>query len=180
MSEKVDTMFVGLGNPLPKYALTRHNLGQFVLDRFRMSRVAISWEEDDNGSLDIITLEDKRVMFLRPTGFMNNVGTIVDLYNKAYNPEKIVILHDDMTLKFGQVKIKAKGSAAGHNGLKSTIEALKTDEFERIRLGIGRPSVDKHTVLEWVLGEFTEVEKEQLGTIKALGCQKIMEIICRK
>ncbi|CAB1130116.1 peptidyl-tRNA hydrolase [Candidatus Hydrogenisulfobacillus filiaventi] len=146
-------LVVGLGNPGPQYRLTRHNLGFRVLDRlaerqglvFRLTRRGeeAEWAVPGNG----------RVLLLKPHTFMNLSGQAVGplVRRHGWPPAAVLVVVDDLALAPGQIRLRAGGSAGGHNGLKSLIEALGTEEFPRLRIGIGHPQ-GRMPVIDWVLG----------------------------
>jgi PTH1 family peptidyl-tRNA hydrolase len=155
-------LIVGLGNIGPEYALTRHNAGFMVLDRlaaqygfdFAMTRLAYTAKWQHKG---------KQLFFVKPTTYMNLSGRAVLYYMKQENIpiENILIITDDKDLPFGKLRLKPKGSPGGHNGLRSIDEALNTQEYARLRVGIGN-SFSKGRQVDFVLGQFPEDEMIQL------------------
>ena len=153
-------MVVGLGNPGKEYDGTRHNVGFMLLDSFELQ---FTNEKKFNAYIVIKTINDEKVIFVKPQTFMNNSGfsvsKIADYYN--INSQDILVIHDDMDLELGSFKIKAHGSSGGHNGIKSIIESLKTDEFCRLKVGIDHPSYD---TIDYVLGKFSKSEFNKLAS----------------
>ncbi|GAB2578063.1 aminoacyl-tRNA hydrolase [Spirosoma areae] len=155
-------LIVGLGNIGPDYALTRHNAGFMVLDRmaaqygfaFTMTRLAYTAKWQHKG---------KQLFFVKPTTYMNLSGRAVLYYMKQENipVNNVLIITDDKDLPFGKLRLKPKGSPGGHNGLRSIDEALTTQEYARLRVGIGN-NFSKGRQVDFVLGEFPEDEKIQL------------------
>jgi PTH1 family peptidyl-tRNA hydrolase len=148
------TVVIGLGNPGPKYALTRHNIGFRVLD-FLCQQYSGSWRSGQLMDEATITINGKPVALIKPQTFMNNSGNIIaPLRKRGIQPENMLVVHDELEIPFGQVKYRFGGSARGHNGLRSLIEACGSN-FGRIRCGIGRPE-RKEEVPDYVLQPFNE------------------------
>jgi PTH1 family peptidyl-tRNA hydrolase len=126
---------VGLGNPGRSYERTRHNVGFLVADELAR-RHGGSWRKRKKTEVAPVSLGLKEVTLLKPTTFMNNSGSAL----AGYNPEDLIVIHDDLDLPPGDVRVKVGGGAGGHNGLRSVIGRLGPD-FVRVRLGIGRPPV---------------------------------------
>ncbi|ADB39171.1 aminoacyl-tRNA hydrolase [Spirosoma linguale] len=155
-------LLVGLGNIGPEYALTRHNAGFMVLDRlaaqndfsFSMTRLAYTAKWQHKG---------KQLFFVKPTTYMNLSGKAVSYYMKQENIpiENILIITDDKDLPFGKLRLKPKGSPGGHNGLKNIDDILGTQEYARLRVGIGN-NFSKGRQVDFVLGQFPEDELIQL------------------
>ena len=149
---------VGLGNPGLKYADTRHNVGFWVVDELS-KRLHVSCNKDKFQALIGEThVGDERVMLAKPQTFMNHsgqsVGALTAYYREMQPSDDIVVVYDDMDFLPGQLRLRRTGSAGGHNGVKSVIHHLGTEEFPRIRIGIGRP-VPEYTVIEHVLARFS-------------------------
>lgn len=125
-------LVVGLGNPGEKYANVRHNLGWSVVDA-----LVDNWEE--NKKLKSLIAKKDNLIFAKPLTYMNNSGLAVKLQTTAYRlvPSALIVIHDDLDLMLGQIKVRTGGSAAGHHGVESIIKELGTDQFTRVRLGIG-------------------------------------------
>ncbi len=162
MSEK--RLIVGLGNPGSEYEWTRHNMGFLTVSRLaedlgmrlrKSTCVKGLWAEG--------RLENSEVVLLLPHSFMNNSGMVVKqaVMSKRIDPENILIVCDDFSLGFGQIRMREQGSDGGHNGLSSIIEHLGTKEFSRLRLGIGPIPAHKNAV-DFVLEDFRLDEKRKL------------------
>lgn len=150
-------LIVGLGNPGAKYANTRHNVGWMALDAFaRKHGVAMekSGFQGVYGELRWGSPSEK-VILLKPMTFMNLSGRSVAPAAHFYKiaPSDILVLYDDMDLDVGRLRLREKGSAGGHNGMKSLIQELGTQEFRRLRIGVGRPAPGWQ-VIDWVLAPF--------------------------
>lgn len=176
-------LIVGLGNPGEKYLNTRHNVGFLVLDHLlqKLEKVKETfWEE--NRKFKALTHEievnGEKIVLMKPTTFMNDSGIAVQKYASFYKiePQDVYILHDELDLPIGKIKIRFGGSSAGHNGVNSIIEKLGTDKFLRIRLGIGKESRVQatHDTADYVLGTFAANEK---GKIKTMINQAIKDIL---
>lgn len=132
-------LIVGLGNPGDKYRKTRHNLGFEVLDEYVKHEYgsASIWLSDPNLKSEI--LKEGDFIFAKPETFMNNSGLAVRILSTAFEiaPEDVIVIHDDLDLPLGKIKVRIGGSAGGHHGIESIIGALETDQFIRLRAGIG-------------------------------------------
>jgi peptidyl-tRNA hydrolase, PTH1 family len=148
---------VGLGNPGRSYERTRHNAGYLVADELAR-RHAGSWRRRKRAEAAPITLGLADATLLKPTTFMNNSGSAVS----DYRPENIVVVHDDLDLEAGTVRVKVGGGAGGHNGLRSIIGRMGND-FVRVRIGIGRPPPGVG-VTDYVLSRMDSVVKEAIPT----------------
>ena len=153
-------LIVGLGNPGRRYRGTRHNVGWDVIARLA-ARAGIRVNEDEGfAEVGRGTIGTRRVLLARPYTYVNVSGEAVrDLRRRhRLRPEDILIIVDDIDLPLGRLRLRAGGSAGGHNGLKSIIEALGTTEFPRLRVGIGRPPHGVEAA-DFVLTRFTEEER---------------------
>lgn len=148
-------LVVGLGNPGEKYASTRHNLGFMLIDKLLNSSYT-KQSLNCNGEL----YKKQNILLLKPLTYMNNSGESVKKVVDFYKPERIIVCHDEMDINFSKLKIKKGGSSGGHNGLKS-IDNFIGNDYERIRLGIGKPDL-KYEVINYVLDNFNENEKQEL------------------
>ena len=150
-------VIVGLGNPGPKYAGTRHNAGFMCVDRLA-ERAGITLNDKRKAAvLGEGRIEGKRVVLVKPRTFMNVSGEAVRYAMDRYRvrPESVLVVLDDLDLPLGRVRMRASGGSGGHNGLNSINTALGTQDYARLRIGIGRP--DRETV-GYVLGAFTQEE----------------------
>jgi len=132
-------VIVGLGNPGSEYADTRHNIGFMVVDKLarELGTDSPQWKEENRFGAYVMRIGD--VLLVKPVSFMNRSGEVVGKIMHFYKlkPSDIWVIHDDLDLPIGKIRIREKGSSAGHNGIKSIIESLASDEFVRFRLGIG-------------------------------------------
>jgi len=157
-------LVVGLGNPGPRYRDTRHNLGRRAVELIA-DELGGSWRSRWKGRVSELRDSDERLGLLVPETFMNESGRSVAPALRFYKlpPERLVVVHDELDLELGDVRAKQGGGLAGHNGLRSLAEALGTQDFLRVRIGIGRPERgDRRPVADWVLQPFppgTDVDR---------------------
>ncbi|MBW2566935.1 MAG: aminoacyl-tRNA hydrolase [Deltaproteobacteria bacterium] len=166
MPEHRFQLIVGLGNPGEAYRLTRHNVGYMVVDRLAL-RHGISLDKQRFKSVfGSGKVDGRHVILAKPMTFMNLSGPSVrDLaISFDLDTEKVLVIHDDIDVVFGKIKIKEKGGDGGHNGVRSLIVAWGSDEFVRIRIGIGRPQTD-NDVSAYVLGRFDAEQEKQLSAV---------------
>lgn len=149
---------IGLGNPGMKYDRTKHNVGFMLLDII-LKDLNLSYRNDFRGKFTEGRLGENKILFLKPYTYMNlsgyAVAELVDYYKLL--PEDVIVLHDDMDLPLGRIRLRAKGSSGGHNGLKSIITELGTQEFWRLKIGVGRPEQEED-VVGHVLSSFNKEE----------------------
>lgn len=161
----IQWLLVCLGNPGRDYENTRHNIGFMAADelekrahtRFNKLRYRALTGE--------VTIAGQRVLVLKPQTYMNLSGESVKLAGGFYKipPERVLVISDDVSLPLGKLRIRAGGSAGGHNGLKNIIQHLGTDQFPRIKVGVGAPQHPEHEMVDWVIGSFTPAEKKVVG-----------------
>ncbi len=154
-------LFVGLGNPGPKYARNRHNIGFAVIDVIAADYHGEPWRHRHQGHVSEARLGSERVVLLKPQTFMNHSGRAVSeiLRFQPLALDDIVVFHDELDLEPTKLRVKIGGGVAGHNGLKSIAAHLHSREFKRVRIGIGHPG-DKHLVTNYVLGDFSKSDLE--------------------
>ncbi|MFC4713853.1 aminoacyl-tRNA hydrolase [Planococcus dechangensis] len=153
-------MIIGLGNPGKTYEKTRHNIGFQVIDRLANEWNAPLTQSKFKGMYGVVHRPEGKVMLVKPLTYMNLsgecIGPLMDYYN--VDIEDIVVIYDDLDLPTGQLRLRQKGSAGGHNGIKSLIQHLGTQQFNRMRIGISRPPVGMK-VPDYVLARFGEQEQ---------------------
>ena len=150
-------VIIGLGNPGKKFEFNRHNIGFLVLDALA-DKYHASWRDKESMSIAQAVINDRTVLFIKPQTFMNSSGNVIPFLTKqGVRPEEILVVHDELELPFGQLKLKTGGSHKGHNGLRSII-GVCGDQFIRLRFGIGRPE-KKEDVPDYVLANFTEPQQ---------------------
>ena len=156
----LDLLVVGLGNPGREHERDRHNVGWLVVDELGR-RLDGSWRGKFSGRLAEVRLEGLRLALLKPETFMNQVGSSVSAAQRFFKvePESLLIVHDDVDLEPGRLQARAGGGLAGHNGLRSLAKALGTQDFLRLRIGVGRPGRgDPRSVADYVLSPFDAEE----------------------
>jgi len=156
-------LIVGLGNPGKEYEHTRHNIGFDVIDALAaQSRISIT-RKDCRGLIGDGLIGDTRVYLLKPLTYMNLSGESVAqfLRNKPLPLTDIIVVTDDISLPVGKLRLRASGSAGGHNGLKSLISHLHSQEFARLRFGVGAPR-DGSVQIDYVLGSFSKAEQKDV------------------
>lgn len=150
-------LLVGLGNPGARYAATRHNIGWVVLDAFAQKHGASISRVAFDGVCGEVGYGAERLYLLKPMTYMNHSGRSVAKALSFYkiDPQDVLVVYDDLDLPPGKLRLREKGGAGGHNGMKSLIQELGTQEFGRLRVGIGRPAPG-WDVVDWVLAPFRE------------------------
>ena len=175
----IDWLIVGLGNPGPEYEKTRHNVGFRAVDL--LAREA--GVEIDRSKFRALTrqttLAGKKVLLLKPQTFMNLSGEAVHLAAMFYKIpiSNIVILSDDISLPVGKIRIRPEGSAGGHNGLKSIISHLGTQDFPRVKIGVGAKPHPDFDLADWVLSSFSVEEEKALGPAVEHAAAAVLELI---
>lgn len=153
-------LVAGLGNPGKQYEMTRHNIGFHTID-YIADEYKVKVNKLKHKSLyGECTIAGEKVYLIKPQTYMNLSGeSLIDFVNffKA-PPQNLIVISDDINLDTGRLRIRPKGSAGGHNGLKSIIYMLQTDEFPRIRMGVGAPKHEDYELADFVLGRFTKDE----------------------
>ena len=156
----LDLLVAGLGNPGREYERTRHNVGWLVLDELAR-RHGGSWRSKFSGSLAEVRVDGSRIALLKPETYMNESGRSVAAAMRFFKvqPESLLIVHDDVDLEPGRLQARRGGGLAGHNGLRSLAQHLGTQDFLRLRIGVGRPGRgDRRPVKDWVLSAFASEE----------------------
>ncbi|MEW6574481.1 MAG: aminoacyl-tRNA hydrolase [Bacillota bacterium] len=157
-------MVVGLGNPGPEYTGTRHNAGFEVLDRLASLHGAVFKKTRQKALVAIIRVGGSTVTLAKPQTFMNLSGRAVRSLLRTHRiyPDAMLLVHDDLDLPLGQMRLSLRGSSGGHKGVESVIAAVGTSEFPRLRIGIGRPD---GKAADYVLSRFSAAETEIIGTV---------------
>ena len=157
-SGPVGWIVVFLGNPGPKYAGTRHNVGFMTADKCEKATGAKISRSRFKALTDQIKIDGEGVLLMKPQTYMNLSGDAVAEAAKFYKipAGRVIVISDDVSLPIGKLRIRAKGSAGGHNGLKSIIARLGSDAFPRIKLGVGSPPHPDYDMADWVLGSFKD------------------------
>ena len=155
-------LFVGLGNPGPKYADNRHNVGFMALDRIADDHGFGAWRAKYQGQLGEGSLGGEKVILLKPETFMNNSGQSVGEAMRFYklDPSDVIVFHDEIDLAPGKLRVKQGGGHAGHNGLRS-LHAHISEAYHRVRIGVGHPG-HKDAVPHFVLKDFSKADQDWL------------------
>ncbi|WKG02344.1 aminoacyl-tRNA hydrolase [Mycolicibacterium sp. HK-90] len=160
-------LVVGLGNPGPAYAKTRHNIGFMVADVLA-ARIGSAFKVHKKSGAEVATgqLAGAPVVLAKPRCYMNESGRQVGPLAKFYSvpPGRIVVIHDELDIDFGRIRLKVGGGEGGHNGLRSVASALGSKDFQRVRIGVGRPPGRKDPAA-FVLEAFTAAERAEVPTI---------------
>ncbi|MFW6195375.1 MAG: aminoacyl-tRNA hydrolase [Chloroflexota bacterium] len=155
---------VGLGNPGPKYRGTRHNVGFLCVDELARRSGATLSNKVRDAEIAETEIAGERAALVKPLTYVNRSGQVARAILRKFNvgPDRLLVVVDDMDLPVGRVRLKLKGGAGGHNGLKSITEQIGSNEYARLRIGIGRPEPGVDPI-EHVLGRFRPEEKEAIG-----------------
>ena len=168
-------MIVGLGNPGREYEYTRHNAGFLTLDRIAVEQNTEIKKLKNKALIGDTVIGGHRCLLVKPQTFMNNSGEAVRDISVFYkiSPEKIIVVFDDISLPCGKLRIRRKGTDGGHNGIKSIIYHLNSDNFPRIKIGIGAKPHPDYNLADWVLSTFSKEDMEEL--MKAI--QKAVDVL---
>jgi PTH1 family peptidyl-tRNA hydrolase len=175
--QSIGRVVVGLGNPGPEYRETRHNIGQRVLDALADACRA-AWRRDGGAVLGRGKWRGETVWLIKPQAFMNESGPAVAraLRRVEAGPADLILVYDDIDLPLGKVRVRMKGSAGGHNGVRSVIAALGTQEIKRVKVGIGRPDL-KEDVPDHVLTRFERDELAMVDAAVAEAAEKVLALL---
>jgi PTH1 family peptidyl-tRNA hydrolase len=170
----IPQLIVGLGNPEPKYDQTRHNIGFAALDALSHSwQINLAENRKFQGDYGegFAPVDRKKIHLLKPLTYMNLSGQSIQAVSGWYKlpPESVLVIYDDMDLPLGKTRLRLSGSAGGHNGMKSAIAHLNTQNFPRLRIGIGRPKgvvrEDDQKSISHVLGRFSAAENQLMSEV---------------
>ncbi|HEU4438838.1 MAG TPA: aminoacyl-tRNA hydrolase [Methylomirabilota bacterium] len=175
---------VGLGNPGPEYRNTRHNVGQRVVDALAR-RIHARFERDGAHAVARGRWQGETLLLIKPGSFMNVTGPpVLRLARKLHlGPADLVVVFDDIDLPLGKVRVRLKGSAGGHNGVRSLIVAFGTDELRRVKIGIGRPGrpgEDRAQVPDHVLSPFYPEEQEAIAAACDEAVEQVLKLVERR
>ncbi len=171
-------LLVGLGNPGPRYEATRHNIGFVVAGE--VASGGVSWSERFRGQFGLLRVGEERVGVLRPQTYMNRSGESVRAACEFYKISRpdVLVIHDELDVPFGDVRLKLGGGEAGHNGLRSVSQHLGGKDYHRLRIGIGRPPPDfSGGVADFVLQAFAPAEAGLLEDIRHRGAKAAEQFI---
>lgn len=169
-SSGYDFIIAGLGNPGAKYEMTRHNAGFLAMDLLAINENVSIKKLKFHSLIGDLKVDGKKCLLMKPQTFMNNSGEAIGEAAKFYKipPENIIIISDDISLDVGKIRIRRKGSAGGHNGLKSIISHLGSENFSRIKIGVGKKPSAEYDLVDWVLGRFPkELEKDLKASLES-------------
>lgn len=163
-SKAFDFIIVGLGNPGKKYEMTRHNAGFLAMDLLSIEEQKDIKKLKHHSLTADVTVNSKRCLLMKPQTMMNASGEAVGEAAKFYKvpAENVIVLYDDISLDVGRLRIRRKGSAGGHNGIKSIIAHLGSENFPRIKIGVGKKPCEDYDLVDWVLGRFPEEQEPEL------------------
>ena len=175
---------VGLGNPGPEYRNTRHNVGQRVVDALAR-RIHARFERDGPHAIARGRWHGETLLLIKPGSFMNVTGPpVLRLTRKLHlGPADLVVIFDDIDLPLGKVRVRLKGSAGGHNGVRSLIAAFGTDELRRVKIGIGRPGrpgEDRAQVPDHVLSPFYPEEQDAIAAACDEAVEQALKLVERR
>jgi PTH1 family peptidyl-tRNA hydrolase len=173
-------LIVGLGNPGKEYEHTRHNVGFMIVDEIAKHFSIPVFETGNDLSTGSGYVMSCNAVLAKPMAFMNRSGppVLLLLDKLGLDVENMIVVHDDIDLDFGRIKIKEKGGHGGHRGIKSLMNALGPGDFKRVRMGIGRPDSDSD-VIDHVLGRFTLDETEHLPRFIERGREAAVTVLCK-
>jgi PTH1 family peptidyl-tRNA hydrolase len=156
-------IIAGLGNPGSEYAATKHNVGFMLVDALADKLGIDNWQDKFDAKVAQGFLGTEKILLVKPLTYMNESGRAIGPLMNFYKlePEDLIVVHDDMDIPAGTVRIRKKGSAGGHNGIKSVLAHLGDEHFARVRIGIGRP-LPGWTVVNHVLAPFTDEDKPKI------------------
>lgn len=159
-------VIAGLGNPGSEYAVTKHNVGFMFINALAKNLGAAIWKSAFEAEVAEVRIGFEKVLLVKPMTYMNDsgrsLGALLSWYKLA--PEDLIVIHDDMDIPVGTIRIRKKGSAGGHNGIKSILNHVNDEHFSRIRIGIGRPALH-WTVVDHVLAPFSVEDAPKIGEV---------------
>lgn len=168
-------LIVGLGNPGSKYQMTRHNIGFMVIDALVEIHRGGSFKQEHKAHTQKLLLSSQPILLAKPQTYMNNSGesvrALVDYYN--IDISDLLIIHDDIDQAFGAMKYQKKRGHGGQNGIRSIHQHLGTNDYARLKMGVGRPSHPAQDVANYVLQDFSRSELKDLPDILSLACESV-------
>ena len=174
-----DWLIVGLGNPGSDYELTRHNAGFMSVDNLKEKENFDFSKSRMDSLIGEFKLNNKRILVIKPQTFMNLSGKAVKKIASFYKipTDRIIVIHDDITLDVGKLRIRRKGSDGGQKGMRNIITLLGTDNITRIKIGVGQKPNPNYDVVSWVLGKFPKDQIETLNSVLLSSVDAVKEII---
>lgn len=170
---------VGLGNPGEQYAWTRHNLGFMLIDKLAAEAGATVKRRDCRALIGSAVIENQRVRLVKPQTFMNLSGETVACLLAKEEPDSsnsLIVISDDLALPFGSIRLRERGSAGGHNGLKSIISSIGTNEFIRLRIGI-QPEHPVNDAKAYVLESFRKPQRDEVEKILEKAAEAVHSVL---
>ena len=171
----VSWLVVFLGNPGPRYEMTRHNAGFLAADAMAKGKGLAINKARFRALTAATEINGEKVLLMKPQTYMNLSGEAVAQAAKFYKipPERVIVVSDEIALPIGKLRVRAKGSAGGHNGLKSIIACLGSDAFPRIRIGVGAPPHPDYDMADWVLSSFRNQDAEDMAKAAARAAEAV-------
>lgn len=170
--------FLGLGNPGRQYEMTRHNIGFMALDRFADKHGIKISQSKCKGLLGEGMVAGEKVVLLKPQTYMNLSGESMRAFMDFYkaSPDDLIVVYDDLDTPYGHIRLRYQGSAGGHNGIKSIIQHLGSQTFNRIRLGISRPAPGRD-IADYVLSPFSKEEFQSMPQVLDKTCEAMEYVL---
>lgn len=169
-------IIVGLGNPEPEYSNTRHNMGFDVINKIAQNNDISLNKTKFDAIYGTGIIQNEKVILVKPQTYMNNSGEAVKKFVEFYKEplENLIVIYDDMDTEIGTIRVRAKGGPGSHNGMKSMVHELVSEDFPRIRVGIGKP-VNEFDKINYVIGridaeEYAKLQEGQNLAVKAVSC----------
>lgn len=172
-------LIVGLGNPGPRYAGNRHNLGFMVVDELARRMGGVTFKDKFGGHVADGRLANSKVVLLKPMEYMNHSGYAVQRAASFYAvaPAQMCVIHDEADFGFARVAVKSGGGHGGHNGLRSMIQQLGSNEFIRVRCGVGRPDHPGHDVADYLLADFTADQNRDVPALIDRAADAVEKVV---
>lgn len=172
---KIEYVIAGLGNPGMEYEGTRHNAGFFTVDMLAAQYGEEIRRLQFKGKTAEVNLDGVRCLLLKPTTYMNNSGESIVQALEFYklDTDRLIVIFDDISLEPGRLRIRTKGSHGGHNGIKSIIELTGSDQFPRVKMGVGKKPHPDYDLAKWVLGKFRGEDADKLRSAAENACEAV-------
>lgn len=173
-------LVVGLGNPGKEYENTRHNVGFKTADILAESYSITQFKEKYNALICDCKIASHRILLAKPLTYMNLSGQAVSAIAKFYKipTDNIIVIFDDISLPVGKIRVRAKGTHGGHNGMKNIAELLATNDIKRVKIGVGEKPHPDYDLKDWVLGAFSKEDSENIALAFKKAADAVKEIIC--
>ena len=177
----VEWLIAGLGNPGTKYENTRHNMGFRAVELLAEQKGVKLNKVKFKSAYNLMEFAGARCLVMKPQTYMNLSGEAVREAAQFYKipPDHVLVIYDDVALPVGKLRVRPTGSAGGHNGIKNIIAHLGTDQFPRIRVGVGAPEHPDHEMIDWVIGKFSPAEKKVVDEAVSRALDAVLCVIER-